>query len=213
MSEIWETDLQKGKTSSAMIENTDEFLSEKHKQLDHLKQKLEKFFVGNTAIIHDKISTGENENLRIVKLSGKVSTVWQRNVNAKSKFADKWVCTSAQVDMSNTIGLYVQILLYYLLNPYIILDPKTDSNPLDKAGMGQSLKINWRVYLTENRHKYRIRRGINVLDTTNDCVHCGIVQAAKFYNTPYNSFYYGLHHGDYPNLQRIERMQILPENE
>jgi hypothetical protein len=108
--------------------------------------------------------------------------------------------------------LFAQVIMYYLLNPYIILDPNTGNTTktVNKKYISSGCKM---INLTANHHKHKIKRGINVLDIVNDSVHPSITFVAKTLNVDYNMFWRDLKNGREKNYQRIERLIIKQPGE
>lgn len=149
-----------------------------------------------------------NQGAYLCKFNSKNTSVWIHSKDMKERNIFYFVPDKGHSDPQ--IMMFEAILLYYLMNPYVEL-PAIDSN------ISYSTKHNIKslenkpfktVNLTSNHHKFRIRKGVNVIDVKNNCVYPSIKQAAHVHEIDYFPFYHSLCKGNISNLKRIERITI-----
>jgi hypothetical protein len=193
-----------GRMERKRFELSQEFYDECVKQSDEIEKKIQ-FLDTKTVVLNYK-------GTDIIKFTPRNSTYWRNNgrewvlvykFNSIESMDD---CT----DFSDRSSLYFQVLIYYLLNPYIELDPLPESRTDGKSAVepvhtDPCPKI---INLTANHHKYHLRHGVNVLDLSTGVLHPSIADAARKHNEEYNYFYYDLMHGKLPSMKRIEKLEM-----
>jgi hypothetical protein len=100
---------------------------------------------------------------------------------------------------------------YYALNPFIIIEDLTTCGNGKSNGevMPKKKREKNVIPLTVNHHKYKIRNGVNVLDTETGRIYPSIAETARRLDYKYGALSYWLKHNLIQPLKRIEKLQKL----
>ena len=98
-------------------------------------------------------------------------------------------------------------VLYYALNPFIIYeDLRTHGNGYNSDVKNRRKRDKNVVPLTTNHHKYKIRNGVNVMDTKTGRIYPSIAETARNLEYPYGMLWQLLKDNTMPPLKRIEKL-------
>lgn len=125
-----------------------------------------------------------------------------------------------QIGYSNktflAIGMSIKRLFgnyvgYYALNPFIIYEDLTTRGNcrINGSGIPKRKREKNVIPLTINHHKYKIRNGVNVMDTETGRIYPSIAETARRLEYMYGALTYWLKHNLIPPLKRIEKLQKL----
>jgi hypothetical protein len=106
--------------------------------------------------------------------------------------------------VSQFFGYYVS---YYALNPFVIYeDLRTHGNGSTGEVMTRKKREENVIPLTTNHHKYKIRNGVNVMNTDTGRIYPSIAETSRKLEYPYWLLWQLLKDNTIPPLKRIEKL-------
>ena len=128
------------------------------------------------------------------------------NYSRGSCFPD--IPSFTKLDLSVSI-FYSTIISYYALNPYVFyVDSRTHGYSSKGNIQNQKERDKKVIILTINHHKYKIRNGINVMDTETGMIFPSIAEASRRLEYPYGMLWQLLKDNNIPPLMRIEKLHL-----
>jgi len=107
------------------------------------------------------------------------------------------------------IRFYGAFVGYYALNPFIIYeDLRTHGNGSNGEVMTRRKHEENVIPLTINHHKYKIRNGINVMNTDTGRIYPSIAETSRKLEYPYGMLWQLLKDNTIPPLKRIEKLYL-----
>jgi hypothetical protein len=104
---------------------------------------------------------------------------------------------------------YGAFVSYYALNPFIIYeDLRTHGNGSNGEVMTRRKREENVIPLTINHHKYKIRNGINVMNTDTGRIYPSIAETSRKLEYPYGMLWQLLKDNTIPPLKRIEKLHL-----
>lgn len=114
--------------------------------------------------------------------------------------------TFLEVALAVTI-FYDCFVCYYALNPFIIYeDLRTHGNGNNGEAVTRRKREEKVIPLTTNHHRYKIRNGINVMNTDTGRIYPSIAETSRKLEYPYSMLWQLLKDDTIPPLKRIEKL-------
>jgi hypothetical protein len=125
------------------------------------------------------------------------------NVNG---IADESTFLAIGLAVSQFYGAFVG---YYALNPFIIYEDLRTHGNVSNGEVRTHRECDKKViHLNINHHKYKIRNGINVMDTDTGRIYPSIAEASRKLEYPYSMLWQLLKDNTIPPLMRIEKLHL-----
>jgi hypothetical protein len=104
---------------------------------------------------------------------------------------------------------YGDFVSYYALSPFIIYeDLRTHGNGSTGEVMTRRKREKNVIPLTINHHKYKIRNGVNVMNTDTGRIYPSIAETSRKLEYPYGMLWQLLKDNTIPPLKRIEKLHL-----
>jgi hypothetical protein len=111
------------------------------------------------------------------------------------------------------LKIYGAYIGYYALNPFILYeDLRTHGNVSNGEVRTRRKRDKKVIPLNINHHKYKIRNGINVMDTDTGRIYPSIAEASRKLEYPYSMLWQLLKDNTIPPLKRIEKLHLSDQN-
>ena len=163
-------------------------------QLDFLGRSYELIFTAQS------ILRGTNIDFYSIKLDKKMHA---QVVNMYA-FSDDTAFLKIATVIANYFDDFVS---YYALNPFIIYeDLRTHGNGSNGDVMTRRKREHNVIPLTINHHKYKIRNGVNVMNTDTGRIYPSIAETSRKLEFTYGILWQLLKDNTIPPLKRIEKL-------
>jgi hypothetical protein len=168
-------------------------------------------FDGNTITIWILPSNGRSYELVFTKMNNesKSYNIWlDREIFVPIMSIYRKDDATAFIETGNDVLRFHSVFVgYYALNPFIIYeDLRTHGNGCNGVVLNKRKREENVIPLTINHHKYKIRNGVNVMNTDTGRIYPSIAETSRKLEYQYGMLWQLLKDNTIPPLKRIEKL-------